>query len=83
MQAFNEALNILAPKAVVHFGTKITNINVEKNEILTEMDNYAFDLIIGADGAGSIVRKAMLDYDPTINCIHYRGEDYAKSIYLD
>ena len=50
---------------------------------MTEKDKYSFDLIIGADGAGSLVRKAMVAHDPNIKCSDYRGKDYAKSLYLD
>lgn len=31
MQALNEALTTFAPTVVVHFGTKVTDINVENN----------------------------------------------------
>ena len=52
----------MAPDDVVHLSTKIIGIDYKSNEVL--LDGFfgkrqEFDLIVGADGAGSIVRRSM------------------------
>ena len=57
-------METLAPTCNVHFKTRVVEINCLKTMIKTEGDTvgeFTFDLIIGADGAGSIVRKHMTE----------------------
>jgi kynurenine 3-monooxygenase len=52
----------LAPDVIVHFNTKVIGIDCKSNEVLLDGlfgKRQEFDLIVGADGAGSIVRRSM------------------------
>ena len=64
MWGLAESLEKLAPEVKVYFNTSVTKIDCFKTELTTEGDSSAshtFDLIIGADGVGSVVRKAMTE----------------------
>ena len=49
----------LAPEVTVHFNTSVTKVDCQKTQLTTEGDStstHNFDLVIGADGVGSLVR---------------------------
>ena len=61
MWALGESLEVIGQDIKVYFKTKVVNIDCEKTQIITEGDatgQFTFDLIVGADGVGSVVRKA-------------------------
>ena len=50
----------------VNFDSKITNVDLEASTISTndDKDSDTYDLIVGCDGANSIIRKSLLKYSP-------------------
>ena len=57
-----ESLEKLAPNVKVLFGTSVLRVDCESTSLEVEGEingSFTFDLIVGADGAGSIVRAAM------------------------
>ena len=49
----------------VNFGSKITKVDLEASTISTNEDKaVSYDLIVGCDGANSIIRNAMQEYSP-------------------
>lgn len=56
MKAFLEAISKECPLVDINFNTPVTDVNVEINEITVNGRKEYYDLIIGADGVGSIVR---------------------------
>jgi len=65
MWAFQHAQEVCAPDVKVYQNSKVTAVDVHNTTITVEEGEnpgtHQFDLIIGADGAGSIVRKCMAE----------------------
>lgn len=62
MWAFHQSLDVCAPDVKVYQRTPVVKVDCQKTQIITEGEHagtYDFDLIIGADGAGSAVRRSM------------------------
>lgn len=49
----------------------------------TCQNEFTFDLIIGADGVGSVVRKHMTEQFDEVKATRITGEEYARTFYLD
>ena len=86
MWALTEAQETLAPDIKVYYSTKVESIDPDAKTIHTlcedKRESHSFDLIIGTDGAGSLVRRE-LQNKGLIECEEHRGEQYAKSIFVD
>lgn len=85
MWAFGESLETLAPDIQLYFNTNVLSIDCSKTEIVTEGENagtYNFDLIVGADGVGSVVRKAMVD-QLGITAVRKNTNDHCYTFYMD
>ena len=64
MWAMGESLEKLAPNVKVLFGTSVVRVNCDSTQLEVEGEingAFTFDLIVGADGVGSVVRQAMAD----------------------
>jgi 2-polyprenyl-6-methoxyphenol hydroxylase-like FAD-dependent oxidoreductase len=65
----------------------VTDVDVKGTTLTVEGgDNagtHSYDLIIGADGAGSIVRKCMAEKIPDFIAERFTGHHVIKNIYLD
>ena len=86
MWALGESLEVIGQDIKVYFKTKVVNIDCEKTQIITEGDatgQFTFDLIVGADGVGSVVRKAMVEQLPEVSATRITGEEYAYTLYMD
>lgn len=61
MWAFHQAVDVCAPNVTIWQNSAVVKIDVKNTTITTESGDHAgthqFDLIIGSDGAGSIVRR--------------------------
>ena len=86
MWALGESLHLLAPNVKVHFRTSVTKIDCHRTQITTAGDtvgSFQFDLIVGADGVGSIVRKAMTESFKEVTATRVTGEEYIYTFYMD
>ena len=86
MWALGESLETLTPDVKVYFKSKVASVNCWKTELTVEGEaagTYQFDLIIGADGVGSQVRKAMVEAFPEVTASRVTGEEYVYTIYMD
>lgn len=65
MWAFQHAQEVAAPDVKVYLNSTVKSVDTKKTTITVEggenPGEHQFDLIIGADGAGSIVRKCMAE----------------------
>ena len=86
MWALGESLSLLAPDVNVHFRTSVVKVDCQNTILETTGETqgtFKFDLIVGADGVGSTVRKAMVEAFDEVNATRVIGEDYAYTLYLD
>ena len=59
-------------------------IDCTQTIVKTEKDgDHKFDLIIGADGAGSVVRRCMELQIDSIEVQKYKGQSSSRALYLD
>lgn len=65
---------------MTHVDVKTTTITVEGGE---NPGIHQYDLIIGADGAGSIVRRCMNDQIEDFTAEKFEGKHFIKNLYLD
>ena len=76
MWALTEAQETLAPDIKVCYSTKVESIDPDAKTIHTlcedKRESHSFDLIIGTDGAGSLVRRE-LQNKGLIECEEHRG----------
>lgn len=87
MWAFQHAQEVAAPGVKVYQNSQVTKIDVTKSEVTIEggenSGTHHYDLIIGADGAGSVVRKCMAEQVSDFKAEKFTGNHCVKNIYLD
>lgn len=71
----------------VYLQSKVSNVDVNNSTITVDegegAGTHKFDLIIGADGAGSIVRKCMEEQIPDFEVSRFTGHHVIKNLYFD
>ena len=77
MWALGESLETFAPDVKVKFNTQVDSVDCSKTELRVigeTAGSFSFDLIIGADGVGSVVRKAMTEQFEEVTATRVTGE---------
>ena len=59
MKSFLEALNHDYLSIKIHFESPVTDLDISSGRVQMKGEDLKFDLIVGADGAGSIVRNCV------------------------
>ena len=75
----------------IHFNSNVTSVKVTTGSVtvdhsgdgLQTTKTYEFDLIVGSDGGGSMVRNEMLISIPEFTVHSYSMENYSRMIHLD
>ncbi len=82
MMTLIEGLRTLAPEIEIHFKTEVTGIDVKTGEVKVGDRTVQFDLIVGADGAGSIVQRCVVEQNEEVTVVKKERKAQGKSLYL-
>ena len=57
MKAMCDSLTELCPQTEICFNSPVLEVDIHSATIMTEQGSRSFDLILGCDGVGSVVRN--------------------------
>ena len=83
MKAMLDSFQDLCPDAELIFKTPVVGVDIQEGMIRTEKESRRFDLIVGCDGVGSIVRSCGEEQNKEFKTEKFQFKRSAKTIWMN
>ena len=82
MKSMLDSFAELCPEAEIKFNTEVLDVNIEAGTLKTEEGEKEYDLILGCDGVGSIVRRSAEAQISDFKTYNFDTSRRAKSLWI-